>query len=741
MDNFGDASNTYQGNPNKRSSGPARQLPDSENIYRNLVENSITGIYIMQDWKYVFVNCKFAEMHGYSVEEMTGMDYFTLLHPDERETMKKYLSSRIETNQSGSARTVKRITRTGKTIICSVIGSSFMYNGKPAVMGNVLDITDAYLAEQRLKISEQKYKTLVESSLTGIYIIQNWKYVFVNKKYASMLGYDVGELIGKDYLSTVYPEDRGPVREAITKNAPDKKYVTAIIRRLTRDGELLYTQTTGAGIEFNEKPAIIGNALDVTQSYLAERKLVESEEKYRKVTENSLVGVYIIQDRKLVFINEVFARIHGYKVEELLGADHAIMIPPDEKEISLKRMEKREAGDTSLRESFHNRLKKNGEIIRCQFLTASIDYNGKPALIGNVLDITDKIKIEQELTLRAELLNMATDCIFLSDNDGNILFANNAACINHGYLSEEITKMNILDLNINDETLKAHNRELWKKGSLTFETTHIRKDKTEFPVEVHAQLITIGDKKMVLSVERDISERKKAQEQLIIADRLSTLGNLAGGFSHELNNPLTTILGYSQLLLRNKELPEKFRKDLENINSQSQRISAIIKNFIDFARGYASERVPVNINAAIKKVIELRGYELSRKNIAVELHLAENLPDIIADANQLQQVFLNLLMNSEYFMFQAHKKGILSFNSEFTGKSIMVTVSDDGPGIEPSKLSHIFDPFYTTKDTGIGTGMGLTIAYRIVTLHDGTMRVESSPEKGTSFIIELPAAK
>ena len=540
-------------------------FPESEDVYRNLVDNSLTGIFIMQDWKYVFVNNKFAEMHEYTVDEMTGMDYFSTIHPDERENMREFLSSKIGTLASVSTRIVKRITKTGQTIICEVTGNSFSFKGKRAVMGNVLDITDRYLAEQRLMVSENKYKTLVESSLTGIFIVQDWNYVFVNKRFASMLGYDVGELIGKDYLSTIHSEDRDNVRQTFLNNlstAPDNAH---IVRRLKKDNQPIYTRTIGSNIEFSGKPAIMGNVLDITQSYLFEKKLAESEEKYRTVTENSLVGVYIIQDEKLVFANDVFARMHGYEPKELNGVNHSIMIPPDEQELALQRMTKRIAGDTSKRITVHKRLKKNGDIFLGQFLTILIDFNGKPALMGNVLDVTDRIKTEQELSLRAELLNMATDYIYLNDDKGNIQFANDAACAVHGYSRDEITKMNILNLNKRSEQLSNNIKDLWRNGYLTFETIHIRKDKTEFPVEVHARLITVGDKKMILSIERDISDRKKSQEQLIISDRMATLGNLAMGFNHELNNPLTTVIGYSQLLLRNKDIPVKARADIENI--------------------------------------------------------------------------------------------------------------------------------------------------------------------------------
>ena len=147
------------------------------------------------------------------------------------------------------------------------------------------------------------------------------------------------------------------------------------------------------------------------------------------------------------------------------------------------------------------------------------------------------------------------------------------------------------------------------------------------------------------------------------------------------------------------------------------------------------------MHTIIKKVLDVRSFELKRKNISIITHLADNLPDIVADINELQQVFLNLILNAEYFMYQAHKKGTLTISTNYNGKIIKTTIADDGPGIEEEKLNHIFDPFYTTKDIGSGTGMGLTIAYRIVTGHGGTMYADSEPGKGTTFTINFPAVK
>jgi PAS domain S-box-containing protein len=242
-------------------------------------------------------------------------------------------------------------------------------------------------------------------------------------------------------------------------------------------------------------------------------------------------------------------------------------------------------------------------------------------------------------------------------------------------------------------------------------------------------------------VGRDITERKKMEEQLIIADRLASIGELASGLAHELNNPLTSIIGFSQLLLQN-EIPENIRKDLEVVQHEAQRTSEVVKNLLTFARKHTPVKAPVNVNTIIKKVLELRSYEQRVNNITLDIELSQDIPDVMADYFQLQQVFLNIIINAEHFMIEANRGGVLSIFTGFTGrasKNVRIVFSDNGPGIKPEELGHVFDPFFTTKEVGKGTGLGLSICHGIVSEHGGRIYAESTPGKGASFVVDLPA--
>jgi len=238
-------------------------------------------------------------------------------------------------------------------------------------------------------------------------------------------------------------------------------------------------------------------------------------------------------------------------------------------------------------------------------------------------------------------------------------------------------------------------------------------------------------------VARDVTERRRMEEQLIITDRLVSVGELAAGIAHELNNPLTSVIGFSQLLLDGNTADE-VKKDLKIIYSEAQRAAEVVKNLLTFARKHSSLKQPVNINNIIRKVLEIRAYEQRVNNINIITRLADDLFEIEADYFQLQQVFLNIILNAEHFMIEEHKRGTLTITTENTENTIKAFFSDDGPGIPKEDLGHLFDPFFTTKEVGKGTGLGLSICHGVITEHGGRIYTESEVGKGATFVVELP---
>jgi signal transduction histidine kinase/CheY-like chemotaxis protein len=248
---------------------------------------------------------------------------------------------------------------------------------------------------------------------------------------------------------------------------------------------------------------------------------------------------------------------------------------------------------------------------------------------------------------------------------------------------------------------------------------------------------------------RDVSERKKLEDQtrdlyhqLLQAEKLAALGQTISGVAHELNNPLATILTWAERLSQRpaSEIDDRTRRGLETILSESDRAARIVRNLLTFARKRQSTRSMVDLNQVVRETLALRAYEQRITNINIVDALGSGLPHVFADAHQVQQVLLNLIINAEQAMLTESGRGTLVVRSWHDGEreSIVLEVSDDGPGIAEELQPKIFDPFFTTKEVGQGTGLGLTVAYAIVQEHGGRIRLASSKGGGASFYVELP---
>jgi len=341
-----------------------------------------------------------------------------------------------------------------------------------------------------------------------------------------------------------------------------------------------------------------------------------------------------------------------------------------------------------------------------------------------------------------DLFEGTSDMIQSVALDGRFIFVNKAWRETLGYTEAEIPDLTFLKI-LHPESL-SHCQELFSKVMAgesvnNVQATYVAKDGRLIQVEGNATPRVIGG--MVIATQgffRDITERRQMQEKLIVTDRLASVGELAAGVAHELNNPLTTVIGFSQLLL-DRDIPDDMREDLNMISREAQRTAQIVKNLLTFGRRHIPEKQWVNIDSIIEKVLELRAYEQRVSNIEVITRFAPGLPEIMADYFQLQQVFINIIINAEHFMIETNRRGTLTITTEKVGDIVRASFADDGPGISKENLGHLFDPFFTTKGVGKGTGLGLSICYGIITEHGGRIYAESELGKGATFVVGLPA--
>jgi len=245
----------------------------------------------------------------------------------------------------------------------------------------------------------------------------------------------------------------------------------------------------------------------------------------------------------------------------------------------------------------------------------------------------------------------------------------------------------------------------------------------------------------IQGIARDITERKQFQLKLAQSEKLSALGQLVSGVAHELNNPLASVIGHAQLLLRATADPELVAR-LDVINKEAERARRIVQNLLSFARQHNPCRTEVDLNELLASALELRVFEMEAHQVSVQIDFGD-IPRILADGHQLRQVFLNIIINAEQAIAELGQGGTIQVATsvrECSGdRKVVIRIADNGPGISPDQITKVFDPFFTTKPVGTGTGLGLSISYGIIEEHNGVISVQSQPGFGAVFTIEVPA--
>ena len=302
---------------------------------------------------------------------------------------------------------------------------------------------------------------------------------------------------------------------------------------------------------------------------------------------------------------------------------------------------------------------------------------------------------------------------------------------------------------IDQQARAAFIERLKAEGAVTDYLLRLRRvDRSPVWVEVtaHSDAPALDGTVRIDALVRNVSERKKLEDQtrdlyhqLLQAEKLAALGQTISGVAHELNNPLATILTWAERLSQ-RPVDEKTKRGLETILSESERAAKIVRHLLTFARKRQSTRAMVDLNHVVRETLALRSYEQRITNITIVDALAAGLPQVFADAHQIQQVLLNLIINAEQAMLAAAGRGTLVVRSwhDVDRDAVVLEINDDGPGIADELQPKIFDPFFTTKEVGQGTGLGLTVAYAIVQEHGGRIRLASAAGAGASFYVELP---
>jgi PAS domain S-box-containing protein len=725
-------------------------LRESENKYRTIFENVSEVVILLDKYgKIIDINQRVEDCFGYKPEEVIGKNFAklgALSLKDLPKMVKLFGDIVVRGKLAPFVLELEAKRKDGSPVLIEVENALIKKDGKTeGTVTLIRDITERKKVEQALADEATRRRILVEQSRDGIVVLdQDGKVYEANRRFAEMLGYTPEEVLGLNVWDWEYLFPRERVLEMIRTVDEAGDHFETKHRR--KDGSVYDVEISTNGAIFAGQKLIFCVCRDITDRKRAEEAIQVEKNKLQSVID-AMVDHLTIRDRdyNLLYQSESSQEIFGnhlgekcYRVYE--GQDKLCPGCPVKKAFE----------DGKSHTSVRKTVTPSGEVIFWENTANPIrDARGEIVSCLEVArNITDRKRAEEALKESEEkyktLVEATSDIIWEVDAEGRFTFISPKIKDILGYEVDEVVgKMRTLDLVAKEEFgkwLKRFKQITAKRKPFSgLEVIHLHKNGHRVICEISGIPLfdSAGEFKGYVGIDKDITERRHMQEQLAITDRLASVGELAAGIAHELNNPLTGVIGFSQLLME-KDVPEDIKQDLHTVYSEAQRAAQVVNNLLTFSRRHPAVKQMLNINEVINKVLELRAYEQRVENIQVKSRFEPGLPEVKADYFQLQQVFLNIIINAEYFMIKEHGSGKLTITTERVGDVIRASFADDGPGIAEEDLGHIFDPFFTTKEVGKGTGLGLSICHGIVTEHGGRLYVESESGKGATFIVELP---
>jgi two-component system NtrC family sensor kinase len=608
------------------------------------------------------------------------------------------------------------------------------------------------------------FQAVVNRGEVGILVLdENDTIEFANKMLSIITGLKQEDLTGKNFTDLLVGENKKVFQSLKKESATCEQKVRRVIEIATSKPSPLVAEMCCAGYvtaEGSNKTFVYLRDIAVQQKLTKE--LRQSEQRYRELFENIDQGISIsTREGKFIDCNPAVLKILGYdNKEEFLKIDISkdlYVNPQDRKEF--QRLIEKDGYVKNYEVIFK---KKNGDTIPILLTTQAIK-NEKGEVIGYQglnIDISERIRMEQELREKhgflTNLLESSADCIIVSDMRGRVIFYNKAAERLTGYNADEV----IGKFHVTKFYSMAMAREIMKKlrsdeygdrGKLEdYMLTIFGKNSEEIPVSLSASIVYEGEKELAsLGIFKDLREKitmekelQDTQVRLLQSEKMASLGSLAAGVAHEINNPLGGILIYASLLMEDFEASGDPRvQDLKKIVDEASRCKEIVKSLLEFGRQTESRFEPIDVNKAIVDDLFFLEKQVLFHDIKIIKQLDQSLPPVAGDPNQIKQVFMNMMVNAAEAMSEGGGSLTITTGSTSDASSIFISFHDEGTGIHAEIQSKIFDPFFTTKGVGKGTGLGLSTSYGIIQSHHGNIDVESQPGKGATFTIYLPRSE
>jgi len=614
------------------------------------------------------------------------------------------------------------------------------------------EVEERKRAEEELSLQKTYFQHLFDNSPEASVILDDKdRIVDINKEFEKLFHYSIEEIKGKFINDLIVSEDLLDEARNLTQQTFQGQVVKKQTVRKRKGGSLVDVSILGYPITFNGKQiGVYAVYKDITERKQAEEALRDSERQYRNLVDNALVGVYKTDlEGNILYVNEALIKMMEFESLEDMKAVGVLARYSnlEDRDIFIKTLKR-----TGKINNFEVDLLTKSGGVKNVILTGALEGD---SIAGMILDITERKQAVEERIRLATAVDQAAESVIISDRSGIIQYVNPAFERLSGFNKEDIAGQNFRVLK-SDKHDDDFYREMWgiissgkgwagrisnrmKDGSLReFETTisPIRDDS--------------GAIVNFVSVNRDVTQEVALEAQLLQAQKMEAVGTLAGGIAHDFNNLLQVIQGYTEVLLHDTNHEQSGYEPLKKIHGSAKRGAELTSQLLTFSRKVQSERRPLDLNQEVEQVKNLLERTIP-KMIEIELYLSKTDAIVSADPVQVEQALMNLAVNAMDAMPEGGKiileteKAVL--DEQFCkvhlgakpGEYVLLSISDTGHGMDKEILDHVFEPFYTTKEVGKGTGLGLAMVYGIVKTHEGYILCYSELDSGTTFKIYLPA--
>lgn len=628
------------------------------------------------------------------------------------------------------------------------------------------------LADDALRASEASYRAIFEASEDAIFVhdLDTGRILDVNKKACAIYGYTYDEMLMAtvgDLSSGVPPYTQEDAVRLIAR-AVKGEQLNFEWHRKNADGSLHWDEVFVRRVPIGGQDRILVHTREITARKESEEKLRASEQQYREanlklrdseafkasIVDNALLAVITINDDgQVVEFNPAAVAMFGHDKKRAIGNDLTDLIIPEQ-----YRTAHREGLARYLSTGEAQVLGKRLELqaMRADGSEFPIELSISVNRIGDadyftafIADLTDKKDAELALRTSEEqyrsIFNAASDALILWDAQGHMVDVNPAAWKMGGYTREEFLNKRFSE-HIHPSSLPSYEKFKYDVATIkaaSTETRAIRKDGSIIDLESRSVPMPYQGKPHILTIIRDITEQKQVAEELASqrealrqSEKLSAMGELLAGVAHELNNPLAILMGRAALL-ENKTSDPAVKTEVGKISAAAERCGRIVRTFLSMARQKSPECTPADLNDVVTSAIDLLGYSLRTSGIELETQLAEVLPEPYMDADQIGQIVVNLMVNAQHVLAEQPPPRRIMIETGQSKGGVYCRVSDNGPGVPAELQQRIFDPFFSTKDSGMGTGVGLSVSRSISREHGGQLKLENN-EQGATFVLWLP---